>query len=58
MAGVKSEWLTTTTSSALGLWLNVDDADDSYTNDEYEQNNFYGAVDESVGLMAFIHRAE
>jgi hypothetical protein len=51
-AVVKSEWLTTTTSSALGLSLNVDDADDSYTNDEYEQNNFYGVVDESVGLMA------
>jgi hypothetical protein len=37
-AVVKSEWLTTTTSSsALGFSLNVDDADDSYTNDEYER---------------------
>jgi hypothetical protein len=53
MAGGNREWLTTTTSSALlGLWLNVDDADDSSTNDEYEQNNLYGVVDESVGLMA------
>jgi hypothetical protein len=57
MAGVKSKWLTTTISSALGLWLNVDDADDSYTNDEYEQNNLYGVVDESVGLMASFENA-
>jgi hypothetical protein len=42
--------VTTLTSSALGL--NVDDADDIYTNDEYEQNNLYGVVDEFVGLMA------
>ena len=48
----KSEWLTTTTSSALGFPLNVDDVDDSYTTDEYEQNNFFGVVDESVGLTA------
>jgi hypothetical protein len=52
MAGVKSEWLTTTTSSALGVRPNVDCADDNFANDEYEQNNFYGVVDESVGLMA------
>ena len=48
----KSDWLTTTTSSALGFPLNVDDVDDSYTTDEYEQNNFFGVVDESVGLTA------
>ena len=49
---VKSEWLTTTTSSALGFPLNVDDVDDSYTTDEYKQNNSFGVVDESVGLTA------
>jgi hypothetical protein len=48
----KSEWLTTTTSSALGYPLNVDDVDDSYTRDVYEQNNFFGVLDESVGLTA------
>jgi hypothetical protein len=68
MACVNREWLTTITSSALGLWLNADKVDDSVcsdyacnslgfcscnsTHDEYEQNITYGIVDESVCLMA------
>jgi hypothetical protein len=68
MACVNREWSTTTTSSALGLWLNADNEDDSVcsdyacnslgfcscnsTHDEYEQNNTYGIVDESVCMMA------
>ena len=68
MACVNREWLTTTTSSTLGFWLNADNVDDSVcsdyacnslglcscnsTDDDYEQNNTYGTVDESLCLMA------
>jgi hypothetical protein len=67
MACVSREWLTTTTSSALESWFNADDEDDSVcsdyacnsfgicscnaTHDDYEHNNTYGIVDESVCLL-------
>jgi hypothetical protein len=68
MACVNREWLTTTTSSALGYSFNAANEDDNVcsdyacnslgfcscnsTHDDYEQNSTYGIVDESACLMA------
>jgi hypothetical protein len=68
MASVNRECLTTTTSSALGLSYNAANEDDNVcydfecnsfgfcscnsTHDEYQQENTYGIVDQSVWLVA------